>query len=122
MSNNHLFRLSAQNFVTPRINGKTESIRPSRGNVQQTAQRMQETYDDISSMPPVPRGPSRVDTLRWKIKTSSEENEELRAKLYSMRSKARDKIMKLPTFYRDMYSGTSRPFIILLKSFRKNNY
>ena len=113
---------SAQRFVTPRdICGTEYNIHPSRGNVRQSIQRMEETYEDLSSTPPVPRGTSRVDTLQRKIKALTAEKEELQAKLHSTRSKARDKIVRLQTFYRDMYSGNSRSSKILLKSLTKNN-
>ena len=112
---------SAQRFVTPRVICGAEYIHPSRGNVRQSIQRMEETYEDLSSTPPVPRGTSRVDILQRKIKALTAEKEELQAKLHSTRSKARDKIMRLQTFYRDMYSGNSRSSKILLKSLTKNN-
>ena len=36
-------------------------------------------YEDWLFMPPVPKGPSRVDILRWKIKALTEEEEGLQA-------------------------------------------
>ena len=113
---------SAQRFVTSRAICRTVyNIHPSRGNVRQSIQTMEETYEDLSSTPPVPRGTSRVDILSRRIKALPAEKEELRAKLHSTRSKARDKIMRLQTFYRDMYSGNSRSSKILLNSLSKNN-